>query len=49
MKVDKVLLNYIADGDEHLKLEGVEHSTDLREIVTVGYMIENPLEGGEQE
>lgn len=44
MEVDKILLNYISDGDEHLKLSEVEHSTDLREIVTVGYMIENPIE-----
>jgi hypothetical protein len=45
--VSKELLNYVADGDEHLKLSNVKHSTSLREIVTVGDMIENPLEGGE--
>ncbi|WP_285842856.1 hypothetical protein [Metabacillus litoralis] len=42
MAVSKELLNYIADADLHTKLEGVEHSTDLRAIVTVGYMLEHP-------
>lgn len=36
----KELLDYVADGDEHTKLDGVEHSTNLREVVTVGYMVE---------
>lgn len=44
MSVSKELLNYVADGDLHTTLDGVEHSTNLREIVTVGYMVENPKE-----
>lgn len=40
MLISKELLNYVADGDEHARLSSVEHSTNLREIVTVGYMIE---------
>lgn len=38
MAFSKDLLNYINDGDLHTKLDSVEHSTNLREIVTVGYM-----------
>lgn len=44
MPVSKLLLNYVADGDEHARLSSVEHSTNLREIITVQYMIENPIE-----
>jgi hypothetical protein len=44
MAISKELINYVADGDMHTKLDGVEHSTSLREIVTVAYMIENPAE-----
>lgn len=44
MTISKDLLPYVNDGDLHAKLEGVEYSTNLREIVTVGYMIENPAE-----
>ncbi len=40
MQISKVLMDYVSDGDAHIKLESVEHSTNLREIVTVGYMIE---------
>lgn len=39
--ISKELLNYVADGDEHTRLSSVEHSTNLREIVTVGHMIEH--------
>jgi hypothetical protein len=40
MQISKELLKYIADADLHIKLESVDYSTSLREIVTVGYMIE---------
>ncbi|RBP89362.1 hypothetical protein DFO70_1119 [Cytobacillus firmus] len=48
MGVSKELLKYVADGDEHLKLSNVKHSTSLREIVTVEDMIENPIIGGDE-
>ncbi|NMH72814.1 hypothetical protein HF078_07005 [Bacillus sp. RO2] len=41
MQISKELLNYVADGDAHIKLESVKHSTNLREIVTVGYMVDH--------
>jgi hypothetical protein len=41
LKISKELLNYVADGDVHAKFEGVKHSTNLREIVTVGYMVDH--------
>ncbi|WP_342515440.1 hypothetical protein [Sutcliffiella sp. FSL R7-0096] len=46
MQISKELLNYVADGDAHIKLESVKHSTNLREIVTVEYMVNhyNPEE-----
>ena len=47
MHISKELLNYIGDGDLHTRLVNVEHSTNLREIVTVEYMIEHHLKGGE--
>lgn len=37
--ISNELLDYVTDGDLHAKLAGVEYSTDLREIVTVGQMI----------
>lgn len=46
MNISKEILNYVADADLHTKLSSVEHSTNLREIVTVGYMLEN-FERGE--
>lgn len=46
MSISKELLDYVSDGDLHIKLSGVEFSTDLREIVTVGHM-ENNFKGGE--
>lgn len=49
MPVSKCLLPYVGDGDEHLRLESVEHSTNLREIVTVGYMIQNPIVDEDEE
>jgi hypothetical protein len=39
--VSKEILANVADGDLHTKLEGIEYSTSLREIVTVGYMVEH--------
>jgi hypothetical protein len=42
LKISKELLDYVADGDRHTKLISVDYSTSLREIVTVGYMIDNP-------
>lgn len=44
MTISKELLSYVADADLSTKLENVEYSTNLREIVTVGYMVENPAE-----
>jgi hypothetical protein len=40
MQISKELLLYVVDGDLHTKLDSVEYSTSIREIVTVGYMIE---------
>jgi hypothetical protein len=34
------LLKYVFDGDLHIKLENIKYSTNLRETVTVGYMME---------
>jgi hypothetical protein len=42
--ISKELMDYVADGDFHTKVDGVEYSTNLREIVTVGYMVDNPVE-----
>lgn len=39
--ISKELLDYVSDGDLHTKLNEVEYSTNLREIVTVGQMIKN--------
>jgi hypothetical protein len=41
MQISTELLDYVSDGDLHTKLDGVEYSTNLREIVTVGYMIDH--------
>jgi hypothetical protein len=40
MKFSKELLENVADGDLHTRLIAVEYSTSLREVVTVGYMME---------
>lgn len=37
--ISKELLDYVTDGDLHVKLASVDYSTNLREIVTVGQMI----------
>jgi hypothetical protein len=42
MKFSKELIDYVADGDRHARLAAVEYSTSIREVVTVGYMIDNP-------
>ena len=39
MKISSCLIDYVVDADLHTLLHGVEYSTDLREIVTVGYMM----------
>lgn len=44
MAISKELINHIADGDLHAVMSDVEFSTNLREIVTVGYMIDNPAD-----
>jgi hypothetical protein len=40
MKISKELLDNVADGDLHTRLIAVEYSTSLREVITVGYMME---------
>ncbi|MEW4223999.1 hypothetical protein [Rossellomorea marisflavi] len=42
--ISTLLTEYLADGDFHTKIEGVEYSTDIREIVTVEYMLDNPMD-----
>ena len=46
MSLSNSLKDYIFDGDLSTKLENVEYSTNLRDIVTVGYMIDH-FKGGE--
>jgi hypothetical protein len=41
MRISKEILAYVADGDFHTVLNNVEYSTNLREVVTVGYMVEH--------
>ena len=40
MAFSKELIDYVSDGDLHATMEGVEYSKNLREVVTVGYMVE---------
>lgn len=40
MPISKELLKHVADGDYHTKLASVKYSTSLREIITVGNMLE---------
>ncbi len=40
--ISKELIQYVADGDLHTTKSNIEYSTNLREIVTVGYMMEHP-------
>jgi hypothetical protein len=42
--ISKELMDYVADGDFHIKIDDVKYSTNLREIITVGYMLANPVE-----
>jgi hypothetical protein len=42
MKFSKEVLDELADGDRHTLISDVKYSTSPREVVTVGYMIENP-------
>ncbi|WP_430482776.1 hypothetical protein [Rossellomorea marisflavi] len=42
--ISNSLIVHVADADFHTKIEGVEYSTDIREIVTVEYMLDNPVE-----
>lgn len=39
MEISKNLIDYVIDADLSTKLESVEYSANLREIVTVEYMI----------
>ncbi len=41
LEIYKMLLNYVADADLHTKHSNIDYSTNVREIVTVEYMIEN--------
>ncbi|MFD2046044.1 hypothetical protein ACFSTA_12360 [Ornithinibacillus salinisoli] len=43
--ISNEIFDYVADGDLHTKLDSVEYSTNLREIVTVGQMIERAERG----
>jgi hypothetical protein len=41
MGISKDLLNYVSDGDLNIVMENVAYSTNLREVVTIGYMIDH--------
>lgn len=47
MEISKCLVDYVSDGDFSTKLDNVKHSTNLREILTVGDMLDRYLKGGE--
>lgn len=47
MAISKCLVDYVSDGDFSTKLSNVEYSTNLREILTVGDMQQQYMEGGE--
>ncbi|MFB4164778.1 hypothetical protein ACE1TI_13350 [Alteribacillus sp. JSM 102045] len=40
MRISIELLDYVGDADLHTKLKDVEYSTNLRDVVTVGFMME---------
>lgn len=40
MQYSHLLLAHVSDGDLHTTMNGVEFSTNLREVITVGYMVE---------
>lgn len=44
MSIHNALINSVVDGDFHTTVDGIEYSTNIREIVTVGYMLENCIE-----
>jgi hypothetical protein len=44
MLISKEVLSYLSDGDLYTKYEAIEYSTNLRDVVTVGYMMEHPLD-----
>lgn len=39
MKINEILLNRLFDADFHTKMNSVKYSTNLRTIVTIGYMV----------
>ncbi|SFP09603.1 hypothetical protein [Salibacterium halotolerans] len=39
-KISAELLDYVQDGDLHTKMGSVPYSTEIRNIVTVGHMME---------
>jgi hypothetical protein len=39
----KEILNRLSDVDYHSQFETIEFSTSPREIVTISYMVEHPL------
>lgn len=41
MAFSNELYRYVTDGDLHSKLDSVPHSTNLREVVTVGQMLDH--------
>lgn len=41
MSYHELLFMKVVDGDEHIKHEGIQYSTDLRAVITVGDMLEN--------
>lgn len=49
LAISKALLAHVSDGDLHTTMNGIQYSTNLREIVTIGYMLEQyHLKGGEE-
>ncbi|MDQ0269976.1 hypothetical protein [Cytobacillus purgationiresistens] len=44
MSIHSALINSVVDGDFHTVADSIEYSTNIREIVTIGYMMENYIE-----
>ncbi|WP_256815594.1 hypothetical protein [Cytobacillus sp. Bac17] len=42
--MSKEVMSHVSDGDWHTKLENIKYSTSLREIVTVQFMLDNPID-----
>jgi hypothetical protein len=40
LQYNHLLLAHVSDGDLHTVMDGVEFSTNLREIITVGDMVQ---------